>query len=77
MWIQKVFSIHDWLYASQDQIPQRSFDGKDTLDTRYIVTPEPMKTEAHANDYPNFNSRDEAQRYADDSDNWGNHWGWK
>jgi hypothetical protein len=45
MIIQKVYLIHDWLYASKSLIPAYSLDGKDYPSEYYIITQEPI-TEA-------------------------------
>ena len=40
MFIQKMYKIHDFLYASIDLIPSQSFDGKDQIKQVYIITDE-------------------------------------
>lgn len=40
--IQKVYLLHDYLYASIDLIPAESLDGKDQPAIRYITVSEPI-----------------------------------
>ena len=59
MFIQKMYKIHDFLYASIDLIPSQSFDGKDQTKQVYIITDEHIQ-EIDAYDTITYETYEEA-----------------
>lgn len=43
--IQKVYLIHDYLYADKRIIPKELFDGKDTVKEKFIIVDERITSE--------------------------------
>lgn len=43
--IQKVYLIHDYLYADKSMIPKESFDEKDTVKEKFIIVDERIASE--------------------------------
>lgn len=60
MQIQKMYLIHDFLYASLSLIPVNSLDGKDTIKTVYILTEAP-ETELDAYETYIYSTYEEAE----------------